>query len=59
MPEVEEALSVRKQGEQFAGALIYSFLAEQCKEDAGKDAAVMDEATWKRTREQDDGAIKP
>jgi hypothetical protein len=53
LPELEETLSVHKQDDQFAGALIYSFLADLCKH-GGKDVEILEPREFDRARKDED-----
>jgi hypothetical protein len=61
VPEIDDAVSVKKQDEQFTGALIYSFLADQCRDktpSSGSDLEVLSESSFQEARTAEDNALK-
>jgi hypothetical protein len=61
VPEIDDAVSIKKQDEQFTGALIYSFLADQCRDkpsSSGGDLEVLSGSAFQEARTAEDNALK-
>ncbi len=59
--DVDEIVNVSKPGDQYAGVLIYSFLADQCKarNAGGTDVEIVDQGDFTKLRMDDDKPLMP